>query len=366
MLAWLAEFESSFGPLRLLRFITLRTLMGAGTAFAIGIFFGPYLIAGLRRIAFTQSMRDESEVGALAEKHAGKKDTPTMGGLIIFTAVTGSTVLWARPNIWVVACLAVYAALTVLGFLDDYLKITKRNSRGVSSRYKIIWQAVVTIGVLVLLLNHPDSSARVRELWVPFVKGPLIVSMPVFSLAGFLLLILVGSSNAINVTDGVDGLAIGCTITVALTYAIMAYAAGHAIIADYLLISHVAGAGELTVICGALVGGGLAFLWFNAHPAEVFMGDTGSLALGGLIGMVAFLVHQPLTLVIVGGIFVMEALSVIIQVTSFKSTGRRVFKMAPIHHHFELLGWAESKVVIRFWILSLVFALAGLGTLKLR
>jgi phospho-N-acetylmuramoyl-pentapeptide-transferase len=289
-----------------------------------------------------------------------------MGGLIIFSSVTLSTLLWAQPNIWVIACLGVYTALTALGFLDDFLKISKRNSRGVSSRAKIAWQVVVTIGVLVLLLSHPDSSQRVRELWVPFVKGPLIASMPVWGVAGFLLLILVGSSNAINVTDGVDGLAIGCTVTVALTYAIMSYAAGHAIIADYLLISHVSGGGELTVICGALVGAGLAFLWFNAHPAEVFMGDTGSLALGGLIGMVAFLVHQPLTLVIVGGIFVMETLSVIIQVASFKSTGRRVFKMAPIHHHFELLGWAESKVVIRFWILSLVFALAGLGTLKLR
>ncbi|RME67170.1 MAG: phospho-N-acetylmuramoyl-pentapeptide-transferase [Verrucomicrobia bacterium] len=366
MLTHLAEFEEIFGPLRLLRFITLRTLLGAGTALMICFIFGPRLIEWLRRISFTQSLRDAAEVGKLAERHAGKKNTPTMGGLLIYAAVTVSTLLWARMNVFVGAALFVYSGLTALGFLDDYLKVVKRNSRGVSSRGKLLWQSAVTLLVLALLLYHPDSRDRVRELWVPFVKTPLIESMPLWFLAGFLFLVLVGSSNAINLTDGVDGLAIGCTITVALTYAIMAYAAGHAIIADYLLISWVPGVGELTVLCGALVGAGLGFLWFNAHPAEVFMGDTGSLALGGLVGIVAFLVHQPLTLVIVGGIFVMEALSVIIQVVSFKSTGRRVFRMAPIHHHFELLGWAESKVVIRFWILSLIFALAGLGTLKLR
>ncbi len=366
MLSWLAGYEDVFGPLRLLRFITFRTLLGAGSALVISLLLGPPLIAWLRRISFTQSLRGEREVGRLAERHAGKKNTPTMGGLLIFVAVTTSTLLWAHPNIWVVVSLVVYAGLTALGFADDFLKVSKRDSRGVSSRAKLGWQSLITLVALALLLWHPDSSERVRELWAPFVKSPVLESMPVWLTGGFLFLVLVGASNAINLTDGVDGLAIGCTITVALTYAIMAYAAGHAIIANYLLVSHVAGVGELTIICGAVVGAGLGFLWFNAHPADVFMGDTGSLALGGLIGMVAFLVHQPLTLVIVGGIFVMEALSVIIQVVSFKSTGRRVFRMAPIHHHFELLGWAETKVVIRFWILSLICALAGLGTLKLR
>ena len=201
---------------------------------------------------------------------------------------------------------------------------------------------------------------------MPFFKNPLFLALPIPVLFIFLFFILVGSSNAINLTDGIDGLAIGCTISVALVYSIMAYAAGNALIADYLFISFVPGVGELSIICGCLVGSGLAFLWYNSHPAEVFMGDTGSLALGGLIGVVAFMVHQPLTLVIVGGIFVMEALSVIIQVFSYKTRKKRVFKMAPIHHHFELKGWPESKVVIRFWILSLAFALAGLGTLKLR
>ena len=222
------------------------------------------------------------------------------------------------------------------------------------------------MGALSLLLIHPDSADKVRELWLPFLKLPLIYALPIPILFVFLFFILVGSSNAINLTDGIDGLAIGCTISVALVYAIMAYAAGNAIIADYLFISFIPGVGELSIICGCLVGSGLAFLWFNSHPAEVFMGDTGSLALGGLIGVVAFMVHQPFTLVIVGGIFVMEALSVIIQVFSYKTRKKRVFKMAPIHHHFELKGWPESKVVIRFWILSLAFALAVLGTLKLR
>jgi phospho-N-acetylmuramoyl-pentapeptide-transferase len=205
-----------------------------------------------------------------------------------------------------------------------------------------------------------------REFWVPFYKDVVIMETPLVFLAAFLFLILSGSSNAINLTDGVDGLAIGCTVTVALAYAIMAYAAGNIIISEYLFISYIPGAGELTVVCSALLGASLAFLWYNSHPAEVFMGDTGSLALGGLIGMIAFMVHQPLTLIIVGGIFVMEAGSVILQVASFKSRGKRIFRMSPIHHHFELKGWHENKVVIRFWILSLIFAMAGLATLKLR
>ena len=286
--------------------------------------------------------------------------------LMIYVSVTASTLLWATPNVFVLTALLVYSGLTLLGFLDDYAKVTKKNSDGLNKKQKLIWQTLITVGALVLLLLHPDSAIKVREFWVPFLKDPVFLSLPIPILFVFLFFILVGSSNAINLTDGIDGLAIGCTISVALVYSIMAYAAGNLIIADYLFISYVPGVGELSIICGCLVGSGLAFLWYNSHPAEVFMGDTGSLALGGLIGVVAFMVHQPLTLIIVGGIFVMEALSVIIQVFSYKTRKKRVFKMAPIHHHFELKGWPESKVVIRFWILSLAFALAGLGTLKLR
>jgi phospho-N-acetylmuramoyl-pentapeptide-transferase len=366
MLTFLADFEDVFGPFRLLRSITLRTLMASGTALIIGFVIGPWLIARLQKISFIQTFRDADEIGHLAERHAAKRNTPTMGGLLIYAAVAGSTLLWARPNIWVLVSLFVYTAMTGLGLRDDYLKISKQDTRGVSFRGKLLWQSGITAVTLAALLMHPESSIKVRELWVPFLKVPLWENMPLLVLGGFFLFMLVGSSNAINLTDGIDGLAIGCTITVALSYAIMAYAAGHSVIANYLLISYIPGVGELTVVCGSLVGGGLAFLWFNSHPAEVFMGDTGSLALGGLIGTIAIIVHQPLTLGIVGGIFVIEALSVIIQVGSFKTRGKRIFRMAPVHHHYELKGWAESKVVIRFWILSLIFALAGLGTLKLR
>jgi len=274
--------------------------------------------------------------------------------------------LWAAPNVFVITALAVYTGLTVLGFLDDYAKVTKRTSAGLNMKQKLFWQTLITVAALSFLLFHPESSTKIKEFWVPFIKDPVFLALPIPLLFVFLFFILVGSSNAINLTDGIDGLAIGCTISVALVYSIMAYAAGNAIIADYLFISFVPGVGELSIICGCLVGAGLSFLWYNSHPAELFMGDTGSLALGGLIGVVAFMVHQPLTLVIVGGIFVMEALSVILQVFSYKTRKKRIFKMAPIHHHFELKGWPESKVVIRFWILSLAFALAGLGTLKLR
>ncbi len=366
MLSYLADLEHLWGPLRLFRYITFRGLFAAGTSLIIGFLLGPWLIAKLKQLSFGQVFRDQSQVGELANLHAKKKNTPTMGGLLIFVSVTVSVLLWARPNVWIFVALFVYAALTALGFADDYLKISKKNSKGVSSRQKLLWQSVITVVALSILLIGPESGPKMRELWVPFFKEPVWLSVPLWALFPFFFLVLVGSSNAINLTDGIDGLAIGCTISVALVYAIMAYAAGHLIIAEYLFISHIPGTGELAIICGCLVGAGLAFLWFNAHPAEVFMGDTGSLALGGLVGAIAFMVHQPLTLIIVGGIFVMEAVSVIIQVGSFKTRGKRVFRMAPIHHHFELKGWMETKVVIRFWILSLIFALIGLGTLKLR
>lgn len=366
MLSYLADFEGFFGPLRLFRYLTLRSAMAGMTAMGIGFILGPWLIARLRLLGARQSMRTAGEVGNLAELHGDKAETPTMGGLMIAASIIVSTLLWARPNVYVLTALLVYGGLTILGFLDDYLKVSQGNSRGLSGRWKLVGQALLTGLALLLLLSVPESADKMRELWMPFRKEMLMEQMPLLFLLPFLFLVLAGSSNAINLTDGVDGLAIGCTVTAALAYAIMAYVAGNAIMADYLFISFVPGVGELTVLCAALLGASLTFLWYNAHPAEVFMGDTGSLALGGLIGMVAFMVHQPFTLIIVGGIFVCEALSVILQVGSFKLRGKRIFKMSPIHHHFELAGWHENKVVIRFWIISLIFAMVGLATLKLR
>jgi phospho-N-acetylmuramoyl-pentapeptide-transferase len=370
MLSLLAGYDQTYGPLRILRYITLRTLFATGTAAFIGFLIGPWLIAHLRRLKFGQHY-DDDRTGDLASRF-DKKNTPTMGGLLIFACVFGSSLLWAAPNVWVVVALFVYTALTAVGFRDDYLKVVRKNRNGISSGAKILWQTVITAVALAVLVLHPASAEKIRELWIPFVKHPLVAAMPIAVLAVFVYLWIVGFSNAINLTDGLDGLAIGCTITVALTYGIMAYAAGNAKIADYLLISYVPGTGELTVLCGALVGAGVAFLWYNSYPAELFMGDTGSLALGGLLGIIAFMVQQPLTLIIVGGVFVWEAASVVLQVGFFKATrrregqGRRLFLMAPIHHHFQKLGWPETKVVLRFWILSLIFALAGLGTLKIR
>ncbi len=370
MLSYLSQYADVYGPLRLLGFSTVRTLLAAVTAMIIGFLIGPWLIARLRRLKFGENV-DDPRTGDLAHRF-DKKNTPTMGGLLISGAVLVSSFLWAEPNVWVVVALFVYAALTMVGFRDDYLKVVHRSKAGISSAEKMFWQTTITAVALVALVFHPQSADKIRELWIPFVKSPVLVAMPVALLFVLMFLWVVGFSNAINLTDGLDGLATGCTVSVTLVYGIMAYAAGHALIADYLLISHVPGVGELTVVCGALIGACIAFLWYNSHPAEIFMGDTGSLALGGLIGIMAFMVHQPVTLAIVGGVFVAEALSVMIQVSYFKATkgpdgqGKRFFRMAPIHHHFQKLGWPETKVVARFWILSLVFALAGLATLKLR
>ncbi len=371
MLSYLADFEHHFGPLRLLRYITVRTVGASATALVIGFVLGPWLIARFRALKFGRGYIDE-RTGELGATYFDKKHTPTMGGLIIFLAVFFSAVLWAVPNIWVVTALFVYTALTVPGWRDDYLKVVHKNKDGIKSWEKIAWQTATTVIALGLLLWHPQSAAKIRELWVPFLKTALIPNMHWSLLLVLIYLWIVGFSNAINLTDGLDGLAAGCTITVALVFAIMAYVAGNSIYSQYLLISYVPGTGELTVICGALIGACMAFLWYNSHPAEVFMGDTGSLALGGLIGVMAFMIHQPLALVIAGGVFVAEALSVILQVGWFKFTkrrrgaGRRLFRMAPIHHHFQKLGWPETKVVLRFWVLSLGCALLALATLKIR
>jgi phospho-N-acetylmuramoyl-pentapeptide-transferase len=370
MLSYFAHYFTTFGPLRLLRYVTLRTLFATGTAALIGFIIGPWLISRLRALKFGQHY-DDDRTGDLATRF-DKKNTPTMGGLLIFICVFLSSVLWAAPNVWVIVSLFVFTALTAVGFRDDYLKVIRKSRDGISSQEKILWQTLTTIIAVVILCLHPMSAQKIRELWVPFIKHPIIGSLPLLALFVLVYLWIVGFSNAINLTDGLDGLAIGCTISVALVYGIMAYAAGRITIAEYLFIGHVPGTDELTVVCGAIIGAGIAFLWYNSHPAEVFMGDTGSLALGGLIGVIAFMVQQPLTLVIVGGVFVWEAVSVIIQVAYFKYTkrstgeGKRFFLMAPIHHHFQRKGWPETKVVLRFWVISLICAIAGLGTLKLR
>jgi len=378
MLTHLQNLEDLFGPLRLFQFISVRAMMAGLTSLFLGFFLGPRLFALLRSLDARQAFRSEEEVGELAGLHKEKASTPTMGGLLIFVSVVFSSLLWADPNVYVVTALAVYALLTVVGFSDDYLKVAKRNSKGLPGKMKLLGQLIAVAVALYLLIgpvgemltgikgNASGSAAKMSQLWVPFYKEVLWETMPLAAIFVLFFFTLCGSSNAINLTDGLDGLAIGCTVTVALAYGLMAYASGNSIISDYLLISMVPGTGELTVVCAALLGGCLAFLWYNAPPAEVFMGDTGSLAIGGLVGIIALMIHQPFTLVIVGGIFVIEAASVILQVASFKLTGNRIFRMAPIHHHFELKGWKETKVVIRFWILSLLFAIMGLATLKLR
>ena len=370
--------DPEMGPFRLFRYISVRCAGAAATALIISFVLGPYIIRKLNEFKAAQTFRDSSEIGAkLAEDAVKKKGTPTMGGLIIFAAVAVSTLLWARPNVYVITAMLVYVGLTIVGFLDDYLKIRFKNSKGLPGRYKLIGQGILTIASLGLLLtcggifSGGESQAcyvaqSVEELWLPFLKNPVIETMPIAFLIIFLFFVLAGSSNAINLTDGMDGLAIGCTVTAAMSFGLMAYCTGHSIIAQYLLLRPLPGTGELAVVCSTVVAASLGFLWYNAHPATVFMGDTGSLAIGGLIGVIAFMIQQPFTLVIVGGIFVAEAVSVIMQVISFKSTGKRIFLCSPIHHHFKLKGWAETKVVIRFWILSLIFAVSGLATLKLR
>ena len=313
-----------------------------------------------------QPIRGAEEVRHLAELHGSKQGTPTMGGVIIIGAVLISTLLWARWDnrfVWLVLFTMIY--LGVLGFMDDYLKVTKKKSDGISGRMKLAFQILLAAAVTLVFLTSPLLDVQARSLYLPFVKAPVIPNMGWFTLI-FFAIVITGSSNAVNLTDGLDGLATGCTITVALAYALICYAAGNFRIAEYLQVPFYPFTGELSVICGALVGAGLGFLWFNCYPARVFMGDTGSLAIGGTIGVIAICCKQELLLAIVGGVFVLEAVSVILQVLSFKLTGRRIFAMSPLHHHFELVGWKENTVIVRFWILSVICALLGLATLKLR
>ena len=352
--------------LNVFQYQTFRAAGATITAFLLSVFLGPLVILKLTSLKIGQPIRTKDEVHKLAELHGGKVGTPTMGGILIVGAVLVSSVLWARlTNPFIQTLIFVTVATGLLGFVDDYLKVTKKNSVGVRGKVKLLVQFVVAILAVSYLFYLPETSDYIRELWFPSIKEPVVADMGVFT---FLLLpvVIVGCSNAVNLTDGLDGLAAGCTVTTSIAYAIFAYAAGHLVVSDYLLVPFNKFAGEVAVFCAALVGAGLGFLWFNCHPAKVFMGDTGSLAIGGMLGTIAICCKQEILLLIVGFVFVMEAMSVILQVGSFKLTGKRIFKMSPIHHHFELMGWEESKVINRFWIISIISAMIGLMTLKLR
>jgi len=355
-----------FKALNVFSYITFRAICAGVTAFLISLLFGNLVIRKLISLKFGQPIRTAAEVHKLFELHGAKKGTPTMGGILLIGSIVISTLLWAKPEnpfVWLVLFSTLF--LGAIGLYDDWLKVSKKNSDGISSRLKFVLQcALAGIFTLFFLLN-PQLSATAQQLYIPFLKDPLVLGMGAFTFI-FYLLVIVGTSNAVNLTDGLDGLATGCTATVAATYAVLAYVAGNFKAATYLQVPFVQFSGELTVLCLALLGACLGFLWWNAYPARVFMGDTGSLAIGGMLGSVAICCKQELLLVIVGGVFVIEAMSVILQVVSFKTTGRRIFKMSPIHHHFELSGWKENTVIVRFWILSVFFALLGLATLKLR
>jgi phospho-N-acetylmuramoyl-pentapeptide-transferase len=379
MLYYLSLLTDWFSPLRIFRYITFRALCGAGTAFLISLIVGPWMIETLRRFKIGQYVRKD-EAPPLYQLHGKKEGTPTMGGLLIIASVAVSTLLWARlTNGYVLLTLATMLFMGFVGFRDDYLKLTRKQSKGLGARAKLAYQAVWALLVFAVLMAWPETRMITRELMVPFFKDPVVRDMGYFVTALFLMVVILGCTNAVNLTDGLDGLAIGCSNSVAAAYLVMAYVAGHFRFAQYLQVPFVPGAGELAVFCGCLLGGGLGFLWFNCHPARVFMGDTGSLALGGAIAMVAIMVRQEIALIFVGGVFVMEAASVMLQVAYFKWTGgRRIFRCAPLHHHFELLEKeraerdgrdlevVETMITTRFWILSIIFALLGVATLKIR
>ena len=354
------SLHDELGAFNVFRYITFRTAMAALTALLVSLLLGPGLIARLRHAQIGQSIREEGP-----KSHQSKSGTPTMGGLLIIIATVIPTLLWAdvrNPFVWI--AVAATVSFGAIGFADDYLKISHRRNLGLSARTKLALQVVVALALGGVLLWLAELGLFKTTLTLPFVKHvtpDLGWAIPVF-----VVLVLAGSSNAVNLTDGLDGLAIGSLLVAWTTFTILTYAAGNAIVADYLGIANVKGVGELTVFCGAVMGASLGFLWFNCHPAEVFMGDVGSMAMGGALGTIALLIKQELLLVLVGGLFVLEAVSVILQVASFKLRGKRIFRMSPLHHHFELGGWNETKVVIRFWIMAIIFALLSLATLKLR
>jgi len=365
-----------FHPFRIFRYLTFRTAFASLTALLIAMFIGPYVIQKLREFQIGQFVREDGP-----QSHLKKSGTPTMGGVLICIAILLPTVLWSDPSnpfIWVTV--ASTFAFGAIGFTDDYIKVVKRRSLGLTARAKLVLQAAAGALVAVALVILEQFKMFSTRMSVPFIKSlrpdllwhgwpSTLPHMALFAFVPFVLwvvLVLVGSSNAVNLTDGLDGLAIGCTIIAAGALAVLTYVSGHVVFADYLELQRMPLVAELTVFCGSMVGASIGFLWYNAHPAEIFMGDVGSLALGGAIGTVAIIIRQELLLPFIGGIFILEAVSVMLQVGSYKLRKKRIFKMAPLHHHFEQLGWHESKVIARFWIGALVFALFALTTLKLR
>jgi phospho-N-acetylmuramoyl-pentapeptide-transferase len=358
----LPQLTPYVGALNVTRYITFRTAAASLTALAIGLVLGPWFIRKVRDFQVGQIIRQEGP-----QSHRAKAGTPTMGGLLILTAALVPTLLWAdlsNPYIWV--AVGATTLCGAVGFLDDYLKITRRSHHGLLPRYKMGGLVLVgiAVGVAVLMLAQRNPPLYNTRLIFPFFKD-LIPELGALYVI-FAVIVIIGATNAVNFTDGLDGLAISTFAVSAAAFTALAYVTGHAVLANYLDLVRFPPAGELTIFCGALVGASLGFLWYNSYPAEVFMGDVGSLGLGGALGTVAILIKQELLLPIVGGVFVLEALSVIIQIVSFKTTGKRVFKMAPLHHHFELIGWSEPKIIIRFLIVAILFALLSLTTLKLR
>ena len=368
------QWENSFSPLRLFRYITFRSAGAAITALLLSLWLGPKVIDWLKKLKFGQDYTDKAEEGGnLAARVLSKRGTPTMGGVLIVLVLDLTSLLWAQWNTLILLTLLSVIVMAGLGFYDDYAKITQQNSKGTASHIKLWVQSILALFIAVYLWRLPSTSKLITEIMVPFYKYP-VATGTAGAIIGILLtsLTIVGSSNAVNLTDGLDGLAIGCTVIVSFVFLVLTYVSGNAVISGYLQVPHVAGAGELTVFCAAMIGAGLGFLWFNCHPAQVFMGDTGSLPLGGVLGIIAVLIHQPLVLIIAGGVFVAEAGSVIIQRGWFKYTkrrygaGRRIFLMSPLHHHFEKKGWYESQVVTRFYILCVLCAVVALSTLKIR
>ncbi len=360
MLLWLTEYLAQFDSgFSVFGYLTLRIILGVLTALFVSFIFGPYLIRHLTNKQIGQSVRDDGP-----ETHFEKAGTPTMGGLLILVSIVFSTLCWvdlANRYVWVV--LVVTLLFGVIGLIDDYKKVINNDPKGLSAKYKYVAQSIVGLGAAVYLYQSATLTAE-TQLIVPFMKSF------VFDL-GWLYIVLtyfviVGSSNAVNLTDGLDGLAILPTVLVAGALAIFAYATGHIRFAEYLAIPYIPGVGEVAVFCGAIAGAGLGFLWFNTYPAQVFMGDIGALSLGAALGIVAVVVRQELVLFIMGGVFVMETVSVILQVASYKLTGKRIFKMAPLHHHYELKGWPEPRVIVRFWIITVILVLIGLASLKIR
>jgi phospho-N-acetylmuramoyl-pentapeptide-transferase len=364
-----------FSPLNVFRYITVRTVYASLTAMFLALVFGPWLIRRLRELQIGQFIREEGP-----QEHKKKAGTPTMGGVLIVLSTAVPVLLWADlANPFILLSLFALFGFAVIGFIDDYAKVSQQRNLGLTAKKKIYFQIMVSLGVGISLLILVTRYAYSTQLMIPFLKR-LHPDLVIHSLIGsrhfwpiaflpfltFVCVVIVGSSNAVNLTDGLDGLAIGCTVIAAGALTMLTYVSSNSRWASYLEIQYIPRVGELTVFCGALVGASLGFLWYNAHPAEIFMGDVGSLSLGGTLGTIAVIIKQEILLFFVGGIFVIEALSVILQVGSFKLRGKRIFRMAPIHHHFELMGWSESKVIVRFWIAALVFALFALTTLKLR